>query len=252
MIILHIVMVTRMGVRTSSCGIVERHSLHAAIKLKLKCNRRINEIMEKDSVESIINDAAINTVDATPLEIEKAKVKALHRQLFRTVEEKSALQKQLVSTSSDLELQIEETMRLQKSLAKLKARDAMEKQIVKTGTTDDDAIRELKAELASMQKNLADEIKREERIQSLQNQCAMYKEELDSLKQHGEVKVANEKQVLIQNLQKQRSELFVVIKKQMKLIDILKQQRAHVEATALLNIKERDFLKEVSIGKLIK
>ena len=72
------------------------------------------------------------------------------------------------------------------------------------------------------------------------------------MKQHGEVKVANEKQVLIQNLQKQRSELFVVIKKQMKLIDILKQQRAHVEATALLNIKERDFLKEVSIGKLIK
>ena len=208
--------------------------------------------MEKDSVDAIINDATISSVDATPLEIEKAKVKALHRQLCRTVEEKSALQKQLVSTSSDLELQIEETMRLQKSLAKLKARDAMEKQIVKTGTTDDDAIRELKAELASMQKNLSDEIKREERIQALQNQCTMYKEELDSLKQHGEVKVANEKQVLIQNLQKQRSELFVVIKKQMKLIDILKQQRAHVEATALLNIKERDFLKEVSIGKLIK
>ena len=204
-----------------------------------------------DSVESIINDAAINTVDATPLEIEKAKVKALHRQLCRTVEEKSALQKQLVSTSSELERQIEETMRLQKSQAKQKARDAREQQVVvKTGTSDNDRIRELKAELASMQKIIANEIKREERIQSLQNQCAMYKEELDSLKQLGEVD--NEKQVRIQNLQKQRSELLVVIKKQMKLIDILKQQRAHVEATALLNIRERDFLKEVSIGRIIK
>ena len=209
----------------------------------------MKEIMEKDSVESIINDAAINSVDATPLEIEKAKVKALHRQLCRTVEEKSALQKQLVSTSTELERQIDETMRLQKSL-KHKARDAMEQNVVNTGSADDDAIRELKAELASMQKNLSDEIKREERIQALQNQCTMYKEELDSLKQHGEV--ANESQVLIQNLQKQRSQLLVVIKKQMKLIDILKQQRVHVEATALLNIKERDFLKEVSIRKIIK
>ena len=61
-------------------------------------------------------------------------------------------------------------------------------------------------------------------------------EELDSLKQ-GEGD--NEKRIVIHNHQKQRSELLEVFKKQLKLIDILKQQRAHVEAAALLNNGKR-------------
>jgi hypothetical protein len=140
---------------------------------------------------------------------------------------------------------------LQKILAKSKTRDAVE-QVMWTVSSDEDVVRELKVELASAQKNLADEIfmakKREERMQTLKDQCTKFKEEFESLKQ-GECD--NKKRGLILNLQKQRSELLVVIKKQLKLIDILKQQRAHVEATALLNITERDFIKEVNIGKTI-
>lgn len=208
--------------------------------------------MEEVSVESIIDATTINSVvDATPLEIEKAKVKALNRQLSRALDDKSKLRSMLEHAHSDLERQIQETLRLQKILAKAKTRDAMEK-VVRTVSPNDDVVRELKVELASVQKNLADEIfmakKKDERMQTLQDQCTKYKEEFESLKQ-GECD--NEKRVAFLNLQKQRSELLVVIKKQMKLIDILKQQRAHVEATALLNIAERDFIKEVNIGKPI-
>lgn len=208
--------------------------------------------MEEVSVESIIDATTINSVvDATPLEIEKAKVKALNRQLSRALDDKSKLRSMLEHAHSELERQLQETLRLQKILAKTKTRDAMEK-VVRTVSPNDDVVRELKVELASVQKNLADEIfmakKKDERMQTLQDQCTKYKEEFESLKQ-GECD--NEKRVAILNLQKQRSELLVVIKKQMKLIDILKQQRAHVEATALLNIAERDFIKEVNIGKPI-
>jgi len=208
--------------------------------------------MEEVSVESIIDATTINSVvGATPLEIEKAKVKALNRQLSRALDDKSKLRSMLEHAHSDLERQIQETLRLQKILAKAKTRDAMEK-VVRTVSPNDDVVRELKVELASVQKNLADEIfmakKKDERMQTLQDQCTKYKEEFESLKQ-GECD--NEKRVAFLNLQKQRSELLVVIKKQMKLIDILKQQRAHVEATALLNIAERDFIKEVNIGKPI-
>ena len=50
---------------------------------------------------------------------------------------------------------------------------------------------------------------------------------------------------LIKNLEHQRTELLFVVKKQMKLIDIHKQQRAHIDAATLLDIAEKDFLKEI-------
>ena len=73
-------------------------------------------------------------------------------------------------------------------------------------------------------------------------------EQLDSLKQrriHEEISEEKKNDVVIKHLKKQRSELFAVIHKQVKLIDVLRQQRSHVEAATLLSITENDFLKVV-------
>mmetsp|Transcript_6215 Transcript_6215/g.13527 ORF Transcript_6215/g.13527 Transcript_6215/m.13527 type:complete len:209 (-) Transcript_6215:989-1615(-) len=208
--------------------------------------------MDQKSDGTAIADEMFTSVDATPLQIEKAKVQAFNRQLSRSLDEKRQLQIMLKQTQADLEKQIQKTLRLQKIQAK-SCMDAMEKQAPAPCAEK----QELKNELASTQKDLADEIsksqRREARLQKIQDQCNDYKDQLDSLKQqqHEQEEGADDKSSMkkwIKNLEHQRSELLLVVKKQMKLIDILKQQRAHVEAAALLNITERDFMKEVNCG----
>lgn len=198
------------------------------------------------------DEATLTSVNATPLQIEKAKVRALTKQLNRCLDEKRQIQQTLEHTQNDLERQMHQTLRLQKIQAQKSkcSADASANQVVSTPNDDG---KELKAELASTQKDLADEIcmskTREAKIQRLQDQCNSYKEQLESIQQQcgtgdGEgSKHSMEK--LIKNLEHQRTELLLVVKKQMKLIDIHKQQRAHIEAATLLGIAEKGFLKEI-------
>ena len=204
------------------------------------------------AINAITSTSSSPSINATPLQIEQAKVAALNRQLSHSLEEKNKLQCMLQTTQTDLERQMQETLRLQKVHAKQCLKDAMEKQ----ADPCNDNVKELKAELVSTQKELADEIavskKRETRIRKLQDQCKAYKEQLESLKlqQNGQDEDGINKQgteKVIKNLVQQRGELLKVVKKQMKLIDILKKQRVHVEAAASLKISEKDFMKELQL-----
>lgn len=52
-------------------------------------------------------------------------------------------------------------------------------------------------------------------------------------------------------LEKQRNELFQAFKKQLKLINILKRQRTHLEAAQLFHYTQNQFLKIMELGKKI-
>lgn len=49
-------------------------------------------------------------------------------------------------------------------------------------------------------------------------------------------------------LERQKSDLIVAVKKQAKLIDILKRQKLHMEAAKLLSFTEDEFAKIIEIG----
>ncbi|MEQ2253275.1 Golgin subfamily A member 2, partial [Ilyodon furcidens] len=52
-----------------------------------------------------------------------------------------------------------------------------------------------------------------------------------------------------QILKKQKAELIVGFKKQLKLIDILKRQKMHFEAAKMLSFTQEEFMKALDLGK---
>ncbi|XP_077420774.1 testis-expressed protein 9 [Vanacampus margaritifer] len=72
----------------------------------------------------------------------------------------------------------------------------------------------------------------------------MNKDKINEEQQTRENLVAENKQ-----LKKQKGELIVGLKKQLKLIDILKRQKMHLEAAKLLSFTEDEFMKALDWGK---
>lgn len=52
-------------------------------------------------------------------------------------------------------------------------------------------------------------------------------------------------------MERQRTELLQAFKKQLKLIDILKRERTHLEAAQLFHYTQNEFTKALDLGKKI-
>ncbi|XP_074956403.1 testis-expressed protein 9 isoform X2 [Phalacrocorax aristotelis] len=92
------------------------------------------------------------------------------------------------------------------------------------------------------------------RLNRALEEAERYKEELNKLKQSNkdvanqELKTIEELKMENKKLQKQKEELMTGFKKQLKLIDILKRQKMHIEAAKMLSFTEEEFMKALEWG----
>lgn len=94
----------------------------------------------------------------------------------------------------------------------------------------------------------------EVRLNRALEEVEKYKVELNKLKQSNK-DVVNQELKMIEDLksenkklQKQKGELITGFKKQLKLIDILKRQKMHIEAAKMLSFTEEEFMKALEWG----
>ncbi|XP_037689801.1 testis-expressed protein 9 [Choloepus didactylus] len=94
----------------------------------------------------------------------------------------------------------------------------------------------------------------EVRLNRALEEAEKYKLELSKLRQNNK-DIANEEQKKIEalksenkKLEKQKGELMIGFKKQLKLIDVLKRQKMHVEAAKMLSFTEEEFMKALEWG----
>nr|XP_038040655.1 testis-expressed protein 9 isoform X3 [Anas platyrhynchos] len=94
----------------------------------------------------------------------------------------------------------------------------------------------------------------EVRLNRALEEAERYKVELNKLKQSNkdvvnqELKAIEELKTENKKLQKEKGELIAGFKKQLKLIDILKRQKMHIEAAKMLSFTEEEFMKALEWG----
>ncbi|XP_077905705.1 testis-expressed protein 9 isoform X3 [Ictidomys tridecemlineatus] len=94
----------------------------------------------------------------------------------------------------------------------------------------------------------------EVRLNRALEEAEKYKLELSKLRQNNK-DIANEEHKKIEmlksenkKLEKQKGELLIGFKKQLKLIDVLKRQKMHIEAAKMLSFTEEEFMKALEWG----
>ncbi|XP_048418897.1 testis-expressed protein 9 isoform X1 [Stegostoma tigrinum] len=192
----------------------------------------------------------------------KAKLRVMQEELDRLAHEYNKKDDENNSLTNRLKEIEEERNKLQKTTS------IQQTQIDKYKTLADEARRKsdgLQQQVTSLQKEL-DNQKRtqkqaatnhsatEVRLNRALEEAEKIKTELNKLKQNNKDTTNQEKLTIDQlktenkKLEKQKTELMTGFKKQMKLIDILKRQKMHMEAAKMLSFTEEEFIKALEWG----
>ena len=191
----------------------------------------------------------------------KARVSQIQKQLDNSEQLRSKLNEQVKSLERELKSEREEGKKLRKQVQLLEAdqrRSARKGPNAAVASANDPQA--LQQEVASLKKDLqtaerlakqaeAASKAKETQLKRATETIARMKNQMNELvdKGTGEEKSdrsrAETAEARVKVLEKQRADLISAFKKQMKLIDILKRQKVHIEAARLLSFTEEEFIK---------
>ncbi|XP_067827272.1 testis-expressed protein 9 isoform X2 [Heptranchias perlo] len=192
----------------------------------------------------------------------KAKLRVMQEELDRLAHEYNKKDEENNTLSNHVKEVEEERNRLRK------ATSIQQTQIEKYKSLADEAHRKsdgLQQQVSSLEKELDSQKRAQKqaatnhgatdvRLNRALEEAEKYKIELNKLKQSNKDTTNQEKLTIEQlktenkKLEKQKTELMTGFKKQMKLIDILKRQKMHMEAAKMLSFTEEEFIKALEWG----
>ncbi|KAK6476794.1 testis-expressed protein 9-like [Huso huso] len=233
--------------------------------------KTINKIEGQLEEDAIADDAEDDVIPSVGIEMGseaqirflKAKLRVMQEELNRLAHEINKKDDENSSLSSKVKELEEDRSRLQRTT------NIQQTQIDKYKTLTEDSNRKcdgLQQQLTALQKEL-EGLKRvqkqtvtnhsttEVRLNRAVEEAERYKMELNKMKQSSKDSASLEHQKIEQlkaenkKLEKQKTELMTGFKKQLKLIDILKRQKMHIEAAKMLSFTEEEFMKALEWGK---
>eukprot|EP00210_Caulerpa_lentillifera_P004220 g4025.t1 len=217
-------------------------------------------VCDKRTVDDEVDECNVPYNANATVRLQRAKIQELERQLKSTQDELRDREKELTemqSLTKELQNVISKRNEIDKKhqmeLQKTKAERGKAQNEVESAKLE---IRELKQQITEHEKEkrqLTTTAKATEvRYKRIAEELDRSKNKIESLKQtEKENKQYARKdydKLLTENakLERQKSELIVALRKQFKLIDILKRQKTHLEAAKCLSFAEEEFLKVIS------
>ena len=181
----------------------------------------------------------------TPLQIEKAKVAALATQVQRYKQENQRILVLLQQSQNDVEMQTKKTITIRRQHTATEMN--RERQAIARAKAEREEMQNLREELLTAQRELTKQLSlSKQREQEHEKQWDRVKRQVEQQKNTNNDESWKSMERRTDNLEKCKSELLVLAKKQMKLIEILKEQRNHARSAVFLGISEKTFLKEVT------
>ena len=202
-----------------------------------------------------LSSAAQARLYQAKLRVARAEIARLHEQLEKLLKENNALtdrfrrsEKESERAMSGAQKYVTEISRLKQALDE--ANNQAQKFKSECGSWKKDAETNIKEAQAAYKSSSQTEVKLKraneevEKLRiALEAEKRRLKETADTMKE----KIVT-LETSIRQIEKQKQELIVGFKKQMKLVDVLKRQKLHLEGAKLLQISEEEFLKVVDLA----
>ncbi|XP_029869623.2 LOW QUALITY PROTEIN: testis-expressed protein 9 [Aquila chrysaetos chrysaetos] len=228
---------------------------------------KIEEKLEKRGLPDCLDDDIIPSVGneigaEAQIRFLKAKLRVMQEELNSVVCECRKKDDENQNLKTRLKSTEEENTRLQRTINMQHSQTEKYKMLSQEANKKSEGLQQ---EVIALEKEL-ENLKRvqkqaaigqsatEVRLNRALEEAERYKVELNKLKQSNkdvanqELKTIEELKTENKKLQKQKGELMTGFKKQLKLIDILKRQKMHIEAAKMLSFTEEEFMKALEWG----
>ncbi|XP_064596208.1 testis-expressed protein 9-like [Liolophura sinensis] len=219
-------------------------------------------LLPNDDDDDVLPEVAADMGSEATIRFLKAKLRVMQEELDRLAQECSIKDEKNNALSSKVKEVEEERNRLQRTNATQQTQIDKYKHMSEEAKGKSDSLHNqltaVKKELDSLKRSQKQQLTAqgatEVRLNRALEEVDRYKEELYKAKSSAKDTTVQEKkrveQLIAENkrLEKQKNELMAGFKKQLKLIDILKRQKMHIEAAKMLSFSEEEFVKALEWG----